>query len=47
MSVNFTINTLILTKKYDGENLNKRYEKSFDPNQFNILGKKTTKIKVD
>ena len=38
MSINFTINTLILTKKYDSENLNERDEKVFDPNQFKILG---------
>ena len=38
MSLNFTVNTLILAKKYDSENLNKSDEKTFDPNQFQILG---------
>ena len=39
MSINFTINTLILTIKYDSENLNERDQICFDPNQFKILGK--------
>ena len=44
MSISFTINTLILTKKnYDSEDLNERHEKFFDPNQFKILGEKKPK----
>ena len=38
MSINFAINTFILTIKYDSENLNERDEIFFDPNQFKILG---------
>ena len=41
MSINFTTNTLIVTKRnYNSENLNGRDEKFFDPNQFKILRKK-------
>ena len=40
MSINFTINTVILTKKYDKENLNERDEIFFDPDQFELLGEK-------
>ena len=40
MSINFTINTVILTKKYDKENLNERDENFFDPDQFELLGEK-------
>ena len=44
MSIKFTINTLIITKKnYNSEDLNqkdRKNEKIFDPNQFKILGKK-------
>ena len=45
MSINSTMNTLILAKKYNGENLNERDEFFFDPNQFEILGKKKQKSK--
>ena len=43
MSINFTINTLILTKKIMTEYLNERDEQFFEPNQFKILGKKKQK----
>ena len=45
MSINSTMNTLILARKYNGENLNERDEFFFDPNQFEILGKKKQKSK--
>ena len=38
MSINFTINALIITKKFGSENLNKRGENIFDINQFKIFG---------
>ena len=38
MSINFTINALIITKSFGSENLNKRGEKCFDINQFKISG---------
>ena len=43
MSVNFTINTSMLTKYYDSEYLNERDEKCINPNQFKMLGKKKEK----
>ena len=42
MSINTTVNTLILTKKYYNS---ERHEKAFDPNQFKILSKKKQKSK--
>ena len=42
MSINTTVNTLILTKKYYNS---ERHEKAFDPNQFKILRKKKQKSK--
>ena len=38
MSINFTINALIITKSFSSENLNKRGENFFDINQFKISG---------
>ena len=42
MSINTTVNTLILTKKYYNS---ERHEKAFDPDQFKILRKKKQKSK--
>ena len=39
MPINFTINNLMLTKKYYSESLKERDENFFDPNQFKIFGK--------
>ena len=37
MSINFTVNTLILAKKYDSENLNKSDEKLLTQTNFKYL----------
>ena len=44
MSINFLINTFIFAKKYDSENLNESDEKTFDPNQFQILGQQKSEL---